>query len=414
MQPVNLLVGLGVAALWAGAVGCGYDFDAPFTEPWKPGVDASDGALDVTQETKTDASGGKGGSAGKGGTGGAAGTGGASGQGGTAGQGGAAAQGGSAGQGGASGTGGIAGGGAGGGGLEDCTNGVDDNGDGHIDCADSACTAGYTCVPAAPAGLWSQTGFHRSHAGGDPSIDCGPGFTTTTFHAGIQPTVGDSCACTCEPPTGGSCGDSVRHYSVKDCAGASKPVSQGICEPAENSAAESYDGNLQLVSTGNCASTAVASFAQPTWMIAHEFCRPALQGGGCPDGNECVPKPDASYSWNACVEQSGDAACPTAFGSKFTVHAAYADTRACNPAGCGCGTPSGVSCIGTLGQYADGACSVATGPAQPVDGQCHALNAAAFLSLSASTQGGACSSDGSATKMGSVVASEPHTLCCQP
>jgi hypothetical protein len=46
---------------------------------------------------------------------------------------------------------GGAGQGGGGGGAEDCTNGVDDDGDGAIDCDDTDCGA-YQCAPSAPPG----------------------------------------------------------------------------------------------------------------------------------------------------------------------------------------------------------------------------------------------------------------------
>jgi len=37
-------------------------------------------------------------------------------------------------------------------GIENCTNGIDDDRDGNIDCADTDCIVGYSCAPPTPGG----------------------------------------------------------------------------------------------------------------------------------------------------------------------------------------------------------------------------------------------------------------------
>ena len=88
-------------------------------------------------------------------------------------------------------------------GREDCTNGVDDNGDGEIDCADPQCTPDYECVPTVPT---DWTGYFRVNTAANPSahVPCPDGGApTTTFES---PAGAAQCtACTCDSLTGATC-----------------------------------------------------------------------------------------------------------------------------------------------------------------------------------------------------------------
>src|SRR5689334_5880623 len=61
---------------------------------------------------------------------------------------------------------------------EDCTNGVDDNDDGLIDCADPGCS-GYACVSVIPMGWQGYVALYDGPAAKDPG--CGGDFPRSVF-----------------------------------------------------------------------------------------------------------------------------------------------------------------------------------------------------------------------------------------
>src|SRR5690606_13162223 len=89
---------------------------------------------------------------------------------------------------------------------ENCMNGVDDDSDGNIDCADPKCTD-HACVPEVPA---DWTGYYALYDGapaGDPG--CPQTFPSTVNPAylgnngiNVPPA---TCACSCTAPQWGGC-----------------------------------------------------------------------------------------------------------------------------------------------------------------------------------------------------------------
>ena len=115
---------------------------------------------------------------------------------------------------------------------EDCFNGIDDNGDGRIDCADPTCSNQVTCIPA-PSPDWSGPVMvsHASSADAAPGCPAGSVFTGSfTLHGGLVPTslVTDKCpVCDCNFDQNTSdvqCQVSLQVYSNTTCTSPADPT----------------------------------------------------------------------------------------------------------------------------------------------------------------------------------------------
>src|SRR5262249_19072457 len=110
---------------------------------------------------------------------------------------------GTAGQGGTSTTTSVGGGGTSTGQTEDCPDGVDNDGDGDADCADSDCKPDYQCVPSVPNGWEGYYQVSRTDYPTPPGA-CDGGAMPQVYFAG--PAGPPQCdACTCGDLQGGSC-----------------------------------------------------------------------------------------------------------------------------------------------------------------------------------------------------------------
>ena len=188
-------------------------------------------------------------------------------------------------------------------GVEDCFNGIDDNGDGIVDCADPQCKPVKVCV-AVPTGGWLGLGtLYDGSAGGAPT--CADPFAMTMMPG--------SDGLTSSPATCGAC----------------------LCSAASGGACASGGGS--------------ATLPPVSWTgIGASRARPRrLDTAGCTN-EMCVPRAGSAQAASAtsglCIHQSGDLACPT--GTPFTArHVFYrddSDDRDCSL--CTCGAPSGSVC----------------------------------------------------------------------
>ncbi|MEZ4226920.1 MAG: hypothetical protein R3B13_38620 [Polyangiaceae bacterium] len=287
------------------------------------------------------------------------------------------------GSGGATGGSGGATGGSGGSGNENCTNGVDDDGDTKIDCEDTDCQSGYTCAPVVPAG-W--TGPVAVYSGSNAAPDClqSGGYQTVKLNAnnGLLPGTVTCPTCTCDGSTGVSCEASLVFMTDGTCSGGpcwggdadqvkcgSAPytdivVQNGIaCDliptliSSDGSGAKAvWMGPLRSVAGGACTAgeTGSKTIPTPTWDKSVRACGDApATGKGCGSGS-CVPKPAAPFGSSVCIYQDGDHACPAPFSAKTLGHQSFTEGRDCSA--CTCGTP-GTGCTGTLTLYTDDNCS---------------------------------------------------------
>ena len=296
---------------------------------------------------------GSGGLTGAGGSGGLTGTGGAAGKTGTGGGPGTAGSGGggSGGQGGKAGSGGCVKTGP-----EDCFNGIDDDCDGAIDCADSDCGASIAqCVALDPTS-------------GKIGVSAGVGACPSDYPSaspilgGLNPGTCAGCNCTAGPTT---CTTTV--YGYKDataCTAQAAGISVGTWKPgAEGSMCQSTVDWTPVGLNGATAGIAIDAFTPnescsvsgsptitaSTWNASLDFCAAAKVGGGCGTGRVCVP---ASPSASICELFTGVHACPTGTtGSDW--YTGYSSNLSCGSCGC---TPTGNCNNITLGYGKDGTC----------------------------------------------------------
>lgn len=333
--------------------------------------------------------------------------------------------------------------------TEDCTDGVDNDADGKIDCADADCTVGYACHNPVPVG-W--TGHYALADGMFAALpgNC-PGSTyPNPFYTGYRSpnAAAPQCsACSCGGPQGQMC--NVQELNVTDvtcaeemsglahCRKAIPPVTDGACHTISIPGGQATCGPPNLVNQtcpggtkacnlsvylddpvaagGACPASAQAPVIAPfTWSNAARACQPSTEGKGCANDFACLPNPAAPFG-AVCISKAGDNACPA--GSGYTTKKMFfdldpVDTRACSE--CSCGNPTGLSCTTSITTYSDTTCGSAIATTAASACSTYANNPAVGSYKSVSTQftAGTCAPSGGQA-MGSVVPENPVTFCCQ-
>jgi hypothetical protein len=331
--------------------------------------------------------------------------------------------------------------------VENCTNGIDDDRDNLIDCADPNCTAGYTCgsVPAGwqgPFALWS----------GSPNAapSCPAAFPTALFLAHDKLTnPAYSCpSCGCAPSGGASCNTLHFWYDTTNNCTASGAWDvavdpDGVCVPetlslfsqslnplsmsinsAQLTPADRHNPPLPPYAQGGCTPNQVTpNFPDPTWGLDAEGCGAAAgaaTGGGCGIG-QCMPKPTTPFGGKLCISKAGVASCPSSYpvspASSPQYYETWSDSRKCSA--CSCGS---VTCGGTITAFTDLACH--DNPT-PIDmaGSCSTIprdpspsgtgkNKNDTLSIRWDNGGPVCGQSPS-NVLGALSPDSPITVCCQ-
>lgn len=383
---------------------------------WNAGGAAGDSAIDTGKDVRSDlavdtavdteAAVEVGGSAGASGSGGSAGSGATGGAGGIAGSG-------LGGAGGTAGTGGAAG-------PENCVNGIDDNGDGLIDCADPQCTSGFVCVQSPPA-AWTAVGWVDHQAGSAcPSL-----FSASTIELYEQSAIDAQpaqCSCGCGAPSGGSCSTSLTCHSGTGCSGSpivTTALSGQTCvQFMLPSATDSCTATPLQAQSGSCQVQAGAVIPASSWPKTVRGCVP-LSGGACPaTGQSCQPKLPGAQG--ACIARVGDNACPAFWGKKTLYYdgVSVSDTRACDSTGCSCGAAAATcSCSGTcaVSVYSSTSCSSGQVGSVPTNGTCalvHVQKPQEAALVASTVSLGPCPPQGQAKATGSFSPTGPITVCC--
>lgn len=336
--------------------------------------------------------------------------------------------------------------------TEDCLNGVDDNGDGKIDCEDPDCQA-YECVESVPVG-WGSPGYVAVYEGaaGQSPPDCPSDMPTEVYAGNATPNAQPaSCApCGCAPPTGQECqftatsdlnpksGIQPMQVGNQPCGTAAtqlNPLSVpdppwgGACFHAESLPGgqtclgapcnTSVQSAVPVVQGGTCMPTGGTATKPPaTWALGALACHGSKQGGGCPSAQVCLPKPANPFKPRVCIEKPGDIECPmgSAFSKKSVYYDGLDDSRDCT--GCNCGSPSGGSCEVTLTLYNDQAVGVCTNPVGSFKaGQCFNLSGNPGIygytdAVTKAPSGSTCQPTLTTMPVGGVSPKNPTTFCC--
>ena len=367
--------------------------------------------------------GGGSGSAGRGGAGGTA-TGGAGGAA-TGGSAGGSATGGSGGAAGSRGTGGAAG--AGGApckptGAENCFDGIDNDCNGKIDCADPACGSGVAqCVAldptSAPIGLLT--------GGSGPCATALYDQATAIFANQNQlscTTIVAGQGCSCKPgPV--SCSTTLAGFkTLAECTGNSSSgeaagnfatdqdnaCTTGVPPWTTDSTGDIYGIAVTtfVASPGACTPSGTPNVPKFGFGVSANFCATKNVGGGCGAGQVCVPttgsaSPCQLFDGQKTTCPGGAAAVPWYTGSS--------GSASCGP--CTCGSPTGASCDSVLLTAGSAASCSGVGQLQSNTRECFSSGLLKpGLQFSGTPTPGNCSP--MSTLGGNAGPTGPKTLCC--
>ena len=291
-------------------------------------------------------------------------------------------------------------------GAEDCANGLDDDGDQLIDCADSDCTGGgFACLLASDG--WTPVAIR---AGVDGA--CSGVYDTPLVAGGVGVTSAEppECSCpTCASPANAGCGgSSATFYTQQGCGGTAMPttLAPNGCSGVGGGPTGSIIVNPPALN-GACQAVTTDVFPSdpPAFVGAARLCEGAELGAGCEAGLACAPPTGATR----CAVKAGDVACPSPF-LKTKYFTDFVDGRQCN---CSCQLAGG--CTGDVSFHDSNTCSDAI-VSVPADGQCRSVtsvggNPVIYAHLTA-TSSATCQPH--ASPSGSVSPAGPMTLCCLP
>jgi hypothetical protein len=305
-------------------------------------------------------------------------------------------------------------------GVEDCTNGVDDNGDGLVDCEDPQCGA-FACVPAAPAG-WSLPGaFYYDIPQTVPACPMADPTRVVSGNAGLT-FQNDSCQmCTCGQRTGQSCTNiTVASYTTaSNCTGqASNHVTtpnhcvSGFFNNPSVEARTNYVAGSCLPDGGSITDAPAA-----TWTKVGKLCAPEATGKCASPDSVCAPKVGGEFGPSACISHDGDVGCPPGYPEKTTLYGDLIDTRGCS--GCSCNPPAN-DCTAAISYYqgGNGDCGYSSPPGTitfATTGVCEQISNIESVyvgALSWPSQNTQCSASGGAPT-GTVTPTSPTTVCCR-
>jgi hypothetical protein len=240
-------------------------------------------------------------------------------------------------------------------GDEDCLNGVDDNGDGAVDCADDRCVD-VTCAAPLLAG-WSGPFVMLRGVSVDASMCEGAwGKPQLSGSITIEEPPASCSACLCAPPSQPSCGSSAVFAYTDNLCGAvaiAGAGASGVCEAVMSASVASVNVVSNLIG-GTCVATPSILTTPLTTEQQAILCGGAPSGAGC--FGSCWPRPPSGAQAGLCITRNGNHPCPAGYDAeRVVIHQGHTDTRACAPCSC---APPPTHCPVTLAIYSDAGCSI--------------------------------------------------------
>jgi hypothetical protein len=305
--------------------------------------------------------------------------------------------------------------------VEICNNGIDDNCNGKIDCADPECgSPAWTCTNQTVPQGWTVVEYSNSAS---PAATCGTGYgSAANVYEG--PFANAMCACTCSLTGHGSCESGNFEVSVSDGLGnctigvPADPAGNGGCEPINpayspgNGAKEKITPASYSGTAATCSGTTVPTIP-PIAENGHVCTASAAPGAGCSNNGACVPV--ATPGYGLCIQHGGAMSCPNGFGNGHTIGTSVTDTRGCTS--CNCTGPTGQCTNSTATLFTDPGCSEDGGVVTvAANNQCNNINGTGTYNAykyTGTPSNEACGGSGSATANGSVSLNTEATICCQ-
>ncbi len=304
-------------------------------------------------------------------------------------------------------------------GPETCNNGIDDDCNGLIDCADRGACPAYACAGRVPAG-WVGPALLWTGPFPAPQVpSCPTGYQPIDAQEGLT-FPNDQCTCTCSP-SGQQCSPTAVGYIDQACATSCvtvKPPGTGACMPLPSNVCGS-NGSLAVTGSpspgGTCApQVTTTDGGAPTWANTVRLCTwvgAPDSPGGCPvSGAQCLSAPFGLL----CIYHSGAvSSCPAGYtaGAPIIVYTGALDQRSCGP--CSCSGPAGGGCSGNVRFYAGGACG-GTGTQNAPACTTYSLSPSpGSVRATYALTPGTCSVSNQPMPAGAVVPTGPTTVCCQ-
>jgi hypothetical protein len=300
---------------------------------------------------------------------------------------------------------------------ENCTNGIDDNCDGLVDCADPLCTSGYACTPAVPNSWFGPVALWE---GSNAAPSCAGAYTTDVVDGNYGLIASPAnCSCGCGAVTGASCSNvSVTLYSDAQCTAtcSSWGLPPNFCVSFGSCGISAAQGSMQPQTPGSCTPNPSKSLPPYSWTGDGRACSYGGPNdtGGCNGGSLCVARATSPYGSKLCIWTSGDVPCPNGgYSVKHTYYTGASDTRDCTL--CTCDIPKNGSCSATWMAYSQTQCQGNANGTFSTPLACTAINPAtrSIQATNFQLNSGTCNPQGGAA-MGSVTPTGPTTVCCEP
>jgi hypothetical protein len=307
---------------------------------------------------------------------------------------------------------------------ENCIDGLDNDCNGKIDCADQPACSAYGCAPPPPSS-WLGPALLWTGAGTATRPACAAGYPTAVDGFSGLTFANDTCSCQCNA-TGQTCSATALIYATMDCGGACATVAlaSGVCSTFSCAGEQgAWQVSAPVTATGQCtpAKTTVSG-GPPTWQTSVRLCTSAgttNRAGGCSTAtDECLPVPTSPFA-ALCVYQTGtQTTCPAPYNhnAKPFVYSTGStnDGRGCGTCTCG-GTPTAGTCSGGVHLYGTTNCS---GTAVASGSGCQQFNdpfggSAQAVEASYSSTPGTCPAPSVMPQpTGAVTATGAFSVCC--
>lgn len=280
-------------------------------------------------------------------------------------------------------------------GIEVCDDGIDNDCNGSVDCADSACSDGFECVEPPPAG-WASVVL-----AGDARPSCPEGYTESTDVSVLRGDGAITCACNC----GSNCGTTITLTKGTELTCTVAPTTDVFQANAVNCSGKSFElpsgFTMATSSGGTCSANDMPTKSEPT--DGRTCTPPRRAGAGCQGAQRCLPK---TAGFARCVAKAGANACPTTvFTKQWRSGTTVNDERAC--AGCSC---NATPCSVELELWAHPVCQ---GNADiKITNVCAANGSITRLKSYRSKVTGGCTQATPSTPQGTITFENERTICC--
>jgi hypothetical protein len=289
-------------------------------------------------------------------------------------------------------------------GPEVCTDGVDNDCNGLVDCADPAC-ASFACVPAVPNG----SSLVALSAAARPA--CPTGYTGSSDLL-VDPSLGPfTCGCSCNVSAAPSC--TVGPLDLKDGTGCTLTVTAagnaGACTP--HTFGSPTHSLVPLPATGGSCMLTTTATPPAAGTLGRSCTVAGGLGGGCGTGSVCAAKTTAPY--RTCVKMTAAARCPTGYPNTHTAGSGLAsDTRGCNA--CSSCTPPAATCANAQMSFYSSIGCIASVGVLPANSLCDPTSwSAAAYRYQATVTNAQCAAPPTGQPTGSVTLGNPETICCE-